>query len=74
MKNHDWILIKTITEERNMTRAAERLNVSQPAITYRVKLLEKEFGANLLIRTPNGVSLIPRVNFCSNTWKKYYLG
>jgi len=49
MTDRDWVLIKTIAEERNITRAVERLYISQPAITYRVKLLESEFGIIIFI-------------------------
>lgn len=63
MNDRDWLLLKTIAEERNITKAADRLYVSQPALTYRVKLLEREFRTTLLIRTPNGVILTPQGEF-----------
>ncbi len=59
MTDRDWILLTTIAEERSITKAADRLFISQPALTYRVKLLEQEFRVQLLIRTPNGVILTP---------------
>lgn len=57
MDEKDWIILKTIAEEKNITRAAERLFISQPAITYRLRMLEKEFRAKIAFRTPNGVML-----------------
>jgi len=60
LNDRDWIILKTIAEERNITKAAERLYVSQPALTYRLKLLEREFRVKILIRTPNGVILTPQ--------------
>ncbi|WP_368896449.1 LysR family transcriptional regulator, partial [Priestia megaterium] len=43
MDQKDWILIKTLHEEKNITRTAERLYVSQPSLSYRLKNLEEEF-------------------------------
>lgn len=59
MNNKDWIIFKTIAEEKNITKAAERLYISQPALTYRLKMIEKEMGTSLLTRTSGGVILTP---------------
>jgi DNA-binding transcriptional LysR family regulator len=40
-------------------RAAERLNVSQPALSQQISALEKEIGAPLLLRHSKGISLTP---------------
>jgi len=63
MNSQDWVLLKMIAKERNITRASERLYLSQPALTYRIRQLENEFGEKLLIRTPNGVILTPQGEF-----------
>ncbi|HCM29003.1 MAG: LysR family transcriptional regulator [Treponema sp. GWB1_62_6] len=57
MNDRDWIMLKTISEERNITRTAERLYISQPAITYRLRMLEEEFRTKIVVRTPGGVAL-----------------
>lgn len=56
MDNSDWIMLKTISEERSLTKTAERLYISQPSLTYRLNKLEKEFGVTILNRHSNGVS------------------
>jgi len=43
--------------EENVTRAAEKLHVSQPALSRQVKDLEEELGFPLLVRTAKSVSL-----------------
>ena len=43
--------------ERNISRASERLNVSQPAVSRQLKDLEEELGAPLFVRERNGLSL-----------------
>lgn len=40
-----------------MSRAAARLNVSQPAVSRQIKDLEEELGLPLFVREPNGLSL-----------------
>ncbi|MDU4959533.1 MAG: LysR family transcriptional regulator [Sporomusaceae bacterium] len=57
MDSKDWIVLKTIAEVRSLTKAAERLYLSQPALTYRLRNLEKEFGVPILMRSPNGTQL-----------------
>ena len=42
-----------ISEEKNITRAAEKLFVSQPALTRYIQKLEGEYGTQLLERSRN---------------------
>lgn len=46
-----------VSETQNITRASERLGLSQPALSYALKRLEQELGAELLIRLKNGIKL-----------------
>jgi DNA-binding transcriptional LysR family regulator len=41
----------------NFTRAAERLNLTQSALSQRIRKLEEELGAALLVRAPGAVRL-----------------
>lgn len=43
----------------NITHAAEHANVSQPALSRQLQLLEDELGTRLLERRPRGVALTP---------------
>ncbi|KAA2266481.1 LysR family transcriptional regulator [Solihabitans fulvus] len=44
-----------VAEEGNLTRAAERLFVSQPALTKQVKQLEAQLGVELFVRSRAGM-------------------
>lgn len=44
-----------VLEERSMSRAAELLLISQPALTRQIRLLEREVGTPLFDRVPSGV-------------------
>lgn len=44
-----------IVESRSLTKAAERLLISQPAIGLQIKNLEDELGVSLLVRHSRGV-------------------
>ncbi len=46
-----------VAEERHLTRAAERLHLSQPAVSGHVKALEGELGVRLFERASSGMEL-----------------
>lgn len=46
-----------VAQEGHLTRAADRLHLSQPSISAHIKALEKEIGLNLFDRLPKGMRL-----------------
>lgn len=46
-----------VAEERHLTRAAERLHLSQPAVSGQIKALESEFEVRLFDRLASGMEL-----------------
>ena len=39
-----------VANEQNITRASEKIHISQPSLSIQLKELEKELGKKLLIR------------------------
>jgi DNA-binding transcriptional LysR family regulator len=48
---------RVVAETLNFTRAAERLNLTQSAVSHQIKALETELGEPLFIRAKRGVKL-----------------
>jgi DNA-binding transcriptional LysR family regulator len=49
----------TVADEGQITRAARKLHVAQPALSQAIARLEAQVGVQLLERQPHGVSLTP---------------
>jgi DNA-binding transcriptional LysR family regulator len=47
----------TVAAEGNLTRAAERLHLTQPAVSLQIKSLQAELDLQLFSRKPNGMAL-----------------
>lgn len=47
----------TVIEQKNFTRAAEILNISQPNVSLHIRNLENDFGTKLIHRSPKQVQI-----------------
>ncbi|WP_027724270.1 LysR family transcriptional regulator [Tuberibacillus calidus] len=59
MQRTDLQIIVVLAEERNMRKAAERLFVSQPALSQRLQTIEDSWGTTLFIRSKRGLEITP---------------
>src|SRR6476646_2342060 len=55
----EFHFLSVLAQEMNMRKAAERLFVSQPALSQRLQTIEKDWGAKLFIRSQKGLALTP---------------
>lgn len=53
----DYIRFLAVAEHRSISRAAEALHISQPALSRTISLLEARYRTPLFHRTPQGVEL-----------------
>ena len=65
MDEKDWDVLLAVYEEKNVTLAAQKLFVSQPALSYRLKQMEEEFQIQIFVKgkkqilfTKEGESLV----------------
>ena len=52
----------TVANTLNFARAAEQMNISQPAITHQIKALEEELNTKLFFRSTRLVEITPDGN------------
>ncbi|KXH79824.1 LysR family transcriptional regulator [Sporosarcina sp. HYO08] len=59
MTTTEFEIIKALAEEGNMRKAAERLFLSQPALSQRLQSIEKDWGTLLFNRSQKGLEPTP---------------
>lgn len=60
MNDNDWLILKVLSETGTLTKASNLLFISQPALTYRLHCIEKEFNIKIFERHPKGISITPQ--------------
>ncbi|MGL5312190.1 MAG: LysR family transcriptional regulator [Peptostreptococcaceae bacterium] len=76
MNEKDYEIILTLYETKNITKAAQKLYLTQPTLTKRIKSIESNLGFELILRskkgvlfTPLGESIIPYIKSINSTIK-----
>ena len=59
MEDRDWQIIKALHREKNITKAAQSLYMSQPALTSRLQHIEREFEVCIVHRSTKGIQFTP---------------
>ena len=59
MRDYDWQIIVTLHSTLSITKTAELLFISQPALTKRLQAIENELGVPLVIRSRQGCVFTP---------------
>lgn len=59
MDEKDFTLLRVLDETRNITRAADKLYMTQSALSKRIKAIEEELNVELMIRSRQGIRFTP---------------
>lgn len=59
MNTSEFQILAVLAKEKNMRKAAERLFVSQPALSQRLQSIEKAWNTKIFIRTQKGLLITP---------------
>ena len=57
MTQRELIYIKTIADEGSVSKAAQKLYVTQPSLSHCIRTIEEALGAKLFVRSSTGLTL-----------------
>lgn len=69
MEERDWRVLAVLHDEQSITRTAQALYISQPALTARLHQIEQDLGATIVLRTSKGVKFTPQGEYLAETAK-----
>jgi DNA-binding transcriptional LysR family regulator len=70
MKDQDWIIISKLHSEKNITKTADLVFMTQPTLTKRIQQIEQELGTVLVIRSSKGVVFTPEGEYVARKAEK----
>ena len=59
MEDRDWLILQELYKTKNITKAASKLYMSQPALTARLQNIESEFNVQVVTRSTKGIKFTP---------------
>ncbi|WP_461206688.1 LysR substrate-binding domain-containing protein [Clostridium sp. DL1XJH146] len=75
MDHRDWLILKHLSNNKNITKTADLLFISQPAITNRLKQLEEELDIKIALRGRRGINFTPEgemlINYANRMLNEY---
>ncbi len=66
MEERDWLILKILFQQKNITKTAQHLFISQPALTNRLRQIEEEFKVTIVHRGRRGVHFTPQGEYLAN--------
>ena len=60
----------SVIEEKNFSKAAEKLSLTQPAVSHHINQLEAEYGVKIISRGKREISLTPEGELIANYAKR----
>lgn len=71
MKDSDWQILYELYKTSNITKAADRLYMTQPSLTKRLQSIEEEFQIKIVNRTQKGVEFTEQGEFLAKKAGEY---
>lgn len=59
MRTEDWKILEAIYKTKNLTEASKELFLSQPALSKRLKAIEKKLNFRIIVSNNKGISFTP---------------
>lgn len=59
MEDRDWLIIKMLYDNKNITKTAQALFTAQPALTARIRQIEDDLGVKMICRSNRGIHFTP---------------
>lgn len=75
MDYRDWEILKVLYSQKNLTKAARLLFITQPALTTRLKHMQEELGVKIVTRESRGIHFTPQGEYlvhCAEEALAYY--
>ncbi len=63
MDQRDWHILQMLYREKNITKLAESLFMSQPALTKRIQQIENEYKVKIIHRGKKGIQFTPQGDY-----------
>ncbi|MFP3121901.1 LysR family transcriptional regulator [Ectobacillus funiculus] len=63
MDKRDWNILQMLYREKNITKLAESLFMSQPALTKRIQQIENEYKVKIIHRGKKGIQFTPQGDY-----------
>jgi DNA-binding transcriptional LysR family regulator len=60
MDYRDWEILKELYHQKNLTKTARQLFLTQPALTTRLKHMQEELGVKIVTRESRGIHFTPQ--------------
>ncbi|RGY98092.1 LysR family transcriptional regulator [Clostridium sp. AM58-1XD] len=73
MKDTDWQILNALYLYKNITKAANSLFITQPAITKRLQVIEEEYHVKIVNRSIKGVEFTPEGTYLAAQAERYLL-
>ena len=66
MEDRDWQILQELHRTKNITKAAQLLYMSQPALTARLQNIETEFNVRVVTRSTKGIKFTPEGEYLAH--------